>query len=620
MKTLCIFSKTSLSHKTVTPDFLRMQTAKDLKTRSFRFGKKIFVGTLKLALEPYQNPYRDRNNAIFIDGYIFNPKYINSWSVKKYSQKRDFFLSPEEVLRSYRKKGKKFLNSLNGSFHIVIIDSKNNRFEVITDRYGSNPLLIHEGKEVITIASELKGFPKKCFEEKNINWKSVASYFAYLQIFGNDTFIKSISVIPSGTICSYSNGTLSCIQYHSLEVKPINTMSSDAILKRAEMLYKNAILKSAYAAYAIMRKPLVLPLSGGYDTRLICSLIKKHTSIPFETISTDKDVSYYLDSIIAKKIAAILGVKNKTVYLSKTLYRKYLVKKIYLLEGMILEHLWMLPLAQSIKKPQVILDGLAGDSLGRGSEREVPKFIKGFKSKNKKKLVAKISSLFYPSKRPNKLGPGQFVARWKMEVEHLKPFLKAVTFRQIKQLRSLALYNMIFHLDLKSPSLFTYFYIEKNKRHSLYLPKSILGQKSFVMYPYLENNLFDFLAGIPCKTKLKMGFTRTILNKMIPDIMEIESTNDPFIKDHYKKLFPRNIGEFGETEWSSLFTEETKTFLKRTMHNIKLPSFIRLSKKDFTKAMNRLIENLNEKTEHHIVFIDFLIWYNLFIKRFKNQS
>lgn len=598
MKLFCAYShRNKFNAKYVEQKFTTLKTSRFFITQTHRQDGRLFLASLTFAVEPYQKFYKTKDFLVSIDGYVFNPDYIDVKTGISTAIKLNPFMTPESLLRGYLENGVKFIKNLNGSFAVIIFNFKKNCIDVITDRHGSKPIFYYSDNNQIIFASELKAFPKQLFTLTNIDWASVSSILTYQQIFGNATLLKNVKLIPPGSLLRYNAGQIILKQY----LLPKNTPSYNHLPKRdilriSEILYKNAILKTAHAAYSLNNK-LTIPLSGGYDTRLIASILKKGR-LHFTTISTDKDVSNPLDSIIAKKISSKLGVSNRTVALPSNLYKRFLTEKIKLLDGMITEeHLWLMPLINKIEKPIVILDGFRGDVLARLSERQVLKYP------TKQDNFSGVIDTLFPTKTPTKMPKGKFLSRTTFGIGYTSQFLQKKYFKQVKRSYKRQLIDLLKTLNPKSSTLYTDFLIEWTRRNVLHLTNNIAGSKMLVFYPYLENQLFEFLANISNTKKIGMNFTKSILEKMMPDVMKIESTNDLDIKEKYRTKLRKE----------TFFNQQTTKFLKSLTKSVSIPPFIKLRRFEFIKKIYKLIDN--RKSHQDIALLEFIVWYNLFFDK-----
>lgn len=554
-----------------------------------------FFGTLKFNNELYQRILHRKIYTIIIDGYIFNPAFIDANVPLVRAKKSKVFLSADNILSGYKKYGKKFLARLNGSFVIVIYNHKTHAVDIITDKYGSKSIFYTLTKDGFTFASELKAFPEALFNDGNINWRTVASILAYKQAFGKETLLKNVFLAPKGTITSFTNNTITFTPYcKRYKVQP--KMSDKAIINRAITLYKNAIVKTGYAASTLTKK-LLLPLSGGYDTRLFCSVIKKYTNIQFATMTTDKDLSLPLDKILGKKVANVLGVNNTYTPVPPNLYKRYMIPKIYFLDGMTtVEHTWLMPLIYSFHHPIVTLDGFPGDILGVISEEVGISNSKNIlQNKNPYRYLA---DHLLPRRAPKNMNRWYGVARITYDVDYCKDFFTNEIFRKIKSSYRDQVLGMLNRLPLKSRALYTIFNLEWTD--VLYLGR-LQNARFYLLYPYLENQLFDFMASIPYARRKKLCLISTVLHSLIPQSMEVESTNDDDIGLKYNHLTRRAIK----------YSEGNKKFLKNIARLIELPEFIKLNKREFVKRMSEQIDTMSRNQD--IALLEFLVWYNIFI-------
>lgn len=593
MKILGVISKTDLDSKQFERSLLAMRTSDSFCQNQYITSDFCF-GYLKLPHEPYQQQYTNKGVVAYIDGYIYNPDFIDKKTPIERAQNLEPFLSIEEVIQSFLAWGIDFIKNLNGSFNIVIFNQENNNLHIINDRHATKSIFYSWEKHEFRFCSEIKAFPSSFFTEENINWRTVASILTFEQGYGSESVLKNVSLLPRASVLKYGKSGVSITQYHKPIYTSASSQSDREIEEKTDHLYKNAIVKAGIAASTLTKK-LELPLSGGYDSRLICSVLKKYSQIDFTTIMTDKDAYIQgttpADSPLAKKIAKKLRVDNKYIELPKDVYRTNLLKRIYLFDGMTtMAHEWISPLVSKMKSGNTILDGFAGDYIALMSERsfEVTKdFI------NRRDTT--LAELFIPPQMDISRPHDYYGPKIPHDIAYTKECLKDSIYEYMSGTCQLQMSNMISKLDPKSPSLLASYY--SKSADILFLGK-ILGEKSFLIYTFLENQLFNFLMSIPAKRKAEMEFTRGFLNRLIPESMEVESTNDITLKKQIIKevVFSNNV---------------TRDYYREVIQVLEMPKFIKIKRRDMVALMDKWITDT--KNRRNVAFIDFLIWCNVFI-------
>ena len=107
---------------------------------------------------------------------------------------------------------------------------------------------------------------------------------------------------------------------------------------------------------------LIVNLSGGYDSRLIVASIVKFLGIRPVTYTSEKYPADFEEVTKARDIAETVKCKNIYVKLERNLFRKYLDKKLSLVDYQTNYHLWLMPLIKKYKnKDMTNIDGFLGD-------------------------------------------------------------------------------------------------------------------------------------------------------------------------------------------------------------------------------------------------------------------
>ena len=193
------------------------------------------------------------------------------------------------------------LKRLNGSFAAII--KNNNEYYLVADQLGSYPLLygIKNGECYISDnASDLK----KYYQKETMNDMAIAEFLSMGYLSDNKTLFDHIKIVEAGSFIILSNTAIQKVKYHS-HIYPIIRDKSDKELITCSV----EIIEDAFKKIlrTIKGKQIVIPLSGGYDSRLIACLCKKW--------SVDNVICYTygnLDSFeveVSKKVARTLGLK-----------------------------------------------------------------------------------------------------------------------------------------------------------------------------------------------------------------------------------------------------------------------------------------------------------------------
>lgn len=161
----------------------------------------------------------------------------------------------------------------------MIYDLKERRLHIINDRCGVSPLNYAVTPDAFVFASEVAPLLEYPSVERTLDDTAVADFFAFGRLFGDKTFLKSVSVMPAGSILSYGDGMVTVERYREYEFQPDHSLGEREFACRLAGTFRQAV-------ECQIRLPLrygVL-LSGGLDSRAIVGAMPepaRHTVTAF---------------------------------------------------------------------------------------------------------------------------------------------------------------------------------------------------------------------------------------------------------------------------------------------------------------------------------------------------
>lgn len=205
-------------------------------------------------------------------------------------------------------------------------------------------------------------------------------------VTGRDTLYKNVKQLQAGECLVYANNQLAVERYYTFEHSEPENYNEEALLAELDLVAKDSIQR--LIEYANGRQ-IVIPLSGGYDSRLIAVLLKKANYGNILTftygVKSNKEATY------SKIVADSLGLKWHFVEYTEALWKSAWQteeRKRYQLEGSnwsSLAHMqdW---LAIKIMKEQGVVESNAVFAPGHSGDMvagsHIPKFIHENSNKN----------------------------------------------------------------------------------------------------------------------------------------------------------------------------------------------------------------------------------------------
>lgn len=174
----------------------------------------------------------------------------------------------EEIIHSIKTNqlNQKLLE-LNGNFSAII--NYQNRIYLVADKMKSYPLLYAKinGEWIITDQSRviMDSMPEYAPDEN-----AITTYLTLGYLHGNQTFLNDCKIVSAGTYVQIDDKTV-VYNYHKHIYTKVN-LSDDEIMQGCANSLENAIKRMIIS---IGDRPIWIPLSGGYDSRLLACVLKK---------------------------------------------------------------------------------------------------------------------------------------------------------------------------------------------------------------------------------------------------------------------------------------------------------------------------------------------------------
>ncbi len=229
----------------------------------------------------YNNTYKwfEKDNVKAIGYAFFNDKLLETEELTK------LFLNVKN-----KNDLEKTINKLNGAFSIIII--LKDKVLLAVDRARTFPLLYAVKNKQIIIQDNIENFNNK--ENKN----QMETFLFFGVSLGNTTLYEDIYQVPTASIVEIDkNYNVTIHSYYTYKYNVIKQTRQE-IFKKLDTLYNEAIKK--LITY-LDGRTAVIPLSGGYDSRLIAYYLHKNNYKNVITFSYGKKDNE--EARVSKKIA-----------------------------------------------------------------------------------------------------------------------------------------------------------------------------------------------------------------------------------------------------------------------------------------------------------------------------
>jgi len=323
-------------------------------------------------------------NWIVFNGEVFNylefhPQLQNAgWKCRS-------TCDTEVILHAYRVWGEACVERFRGMFAWCLLDSATQTAWFCRDRLGKKPLYMTRppGGGLI-FASEVRTLlaagPELVAPE--IAPEALESYLAQGAVFGYDSIIRNVSLLPPATslVTDWSGKEIRQRRYWKMPFQPAPTTSPAPGDRAAAVSGLAKTLREAVQLRLIADVPLGLFLSSGIDSTALATIATEVSTTPIRTISIGFDQPEWDESTEAEAIAKQLGTEHQTVRLTGEGILSELGHVLDFIDQPTDDGFNTYYVSRAARRAglTVALSGVGGDELfgGYASFRDVPKALK----------------------------------------------------------------------------------------------------------------------------------------------------------------------------------------------------------------------------------------------------
>lgn len=230
------------------------------------------------------------------------------------------------IARTFQDKGRAGLESLSGSFVIVIIDHAHDRVVVLTDRSGSRPMFVGDNGEVVLLAPEPKAFRPIAGMTDEILPGSILSLSLNAFLFGESSYWRKVTLLGPARTFEIDAGGTTLRRYWTPTFRTRSTPSPDEL--------EHAVRQCVVNQIRHFERP-VLALSGGVDSRVILATAQR-AGLKLDTVTWTYDAAEgpQADFAVGHRIAELAGVPNEQHRLSDSKLAEQASRIVYGSDGL----------------------------------------------------------------------------------------------------------------------------------------------------------------------------------------------------------------------------------------------------------------------------------------------
>lgn len=205
----------------------------------------------------------------------------------------------ETLLAAYAQWGENCVDRFNGMFAFAVYDRENHELFLGRDRLGKKPLYYYSDKDRIVFGSELKAIVKDRSVPRELDYTSIADFFALAYIPAPKTIYRDVRKLPAGHVAKCDRSMPVPKKYWDITFSQLDFDSSaQDHANRLRELLADAVQLRLRADV-----PLGAFLSGGVDSSAVVGLMSQASNRPVVTQSVGFDVEQFDERQYAREIA-----------------------------------------------------------------------------------------------------------------------------------------------------------------------------------------------------------------------------------------------------------------------------------------------------------------------------
>lgn len=254
--------------------------------------------------------YKERNISVYFRGHVFIDNRV-------FENKS--FLNNKIIINNLIRLDCDFIKNLDGNFAIII--KKNNQIALFVDRIRSIPLFYAEKKDELYISDKAEIINKKIKGKMDSVSFEEFKYTGY--VTNENTLIEEIKQTEAGNYIKFNVSAKGIInrktfKYFTYSPKPRRDKSKQQLLKKMDEVFTTTFQQ--LINFADGRK-IVVPLSGGLDSRLIVYFLHKLNYTNVLCFSYGKPNN--CESLISKSISERCNFDWEFVTYTRKMWRKF---------------------------------------------------------------------------------------------------------------------------------------------------------------------------------------------------------------------------------------------------------------------------------------------------------
>ncbi len=264
-------------------------------------------------LETGQQPLCNEDGSVWItfNGEVFNYVELRAELIKCGHVFRTHS-DTETLVHAYEQYGLDFVEKLNGQFAFALWDRRCRRLVLGRDRVGIRPLFISTLPDgTLLFASECKALFARGDIAVRIDPAAVAQIAALWVPVPPRTAFMDVEELAPGTLLVIENGAHKLHRYWDVEFPDAAAYETDPLPVWEERVRE--LLSDAVRLQLRADVPVACYLSGGLDSSILASLVKRHHNHELITFSVGFEDAAFDERKYQREMVAALGTDHREI-------------------------------------------------------------------------------------------------------------------------------------------------------------------------------------------------------------------------------------------------------------------------------------------------------------------
>ena len=220
--------------------------------------------------------------------------------------------APADAMASARDAARTVLESggrtaPEGSYLLFAHDGVRNVATLTADHYASRPVFVRVADDAVLFAPELRALALLAGSRFEHRAETVLTFLLNGHLLADQTPFAGVDSLPPGTTLVVADGRVSYARHWEYRLRPAADSADDA--ETVERLA--ALLRDAARRQVALHTPLLIPISGGWDSRGILAAVHEAGARDIQTVSWGvEEETPGTDAFVGRALARHFGVRH----------------------------------------------------------------------------------------------------------------------------------------------------------------------------------------------------------------------------------------------------------------------------------------------------------------------